>query len=179
MVIERETLRAEKAAGSNNHEAWTTDGYIQNQDLLSGYIYRTIPAKENSCGPIAVFNLCRHRGQNLQFEDLLREMDGMHLLHMPGPTLMHVMRKCLTKYLPGWQEVHGRDAAAAQSRESSMGIFRYHEGRIPHFVGYYREQENIFHFYNVCDGQENVMMPMSDFISGHLRGGSVKLIWWN
>ena len=108
MTIEQQNLRKEITEESHDHGAWTAEGYIQNQDLLEGYIYRTIPAKENSCGPIAVYNLCRHMGRELQFEDLLREMDGMHLLHMPGPTLMHVMRRCLTKYLPGWQEVHGR-----------------------------------------------------------------------
>ena len=178
MTIEQQNLRKEKTAESHDHGAWTADGYIQNQDLLEGYIYRTIPAKENSCGPIAVYNLCRHTGRELQFEDLLKEMDGMHFLHMPGPTLMHVMRRCLTKYLPGWQEVHGREESIARAEQSSMGIFRYHEQRIPHFVGYYREEGENFHFYNVCDGQEDAVMPMTDFIRGHLRGGSVKLIWW-
>ena len=178
MTFKGKNLREEKAEDNKTQSAWTAEGYIQDQDLLEGYIYRTIPAKENSCGPIAVYNLCKHMGRELQFEDLLKEMDGMHLLHMPGPTLMHVMRRCLTKHFPGWQEVHGREAAAAQARQSSMGIFRYHEGKIPHFVGYYREQENKFHFFNVVDGQEDIVIPMEEFTRDHLRGGSVKLFWW-
>lgn len=178
MAFTRENHQEENTADSLCHGAWTADGYIQNQDLLRGYVYRTIPAQENCCGPVAVYNLCRHMGQELQFGDLLQEMDEMHLLHMPGPTLMYVMRRCLTKYLPGWQEVHGREESAAQAEESSMGIFRYHEEKIPHFVGYYREQEDGFRFYNVCDEQENVIMPMEEFVRGHLLGGSVKLIWW-
>ena len=178
MITGEKTPSETKIADSPLHSAWTEDGYIQNQDLLTGYIYRTIPAKENCCGPVAVYNLCRHSGQNLEFEALLREMDGMHRLHMPGPTFMYVMRKCLTEHLPGWHEVHGRDEAVRQACQSSMGIFRYHEGRIPHFVGYYRERENTFHFYNVCDGRENVVMSMEEFTSDHLLGGSVKLIWW-
>ena len=179
MTFEQKNNWEEKAEDNKNHSAWTADGYIQNQDELEGYIYRTIPAKENSCGPIAVYNLCRHMGQELQFGDLLREMDGMHFLHIPGPTLMHVMRRCLTKYLPGWQEVHGRKESIARAQQSSMGIFRYHEQKIPHFVGYYREQEDAFHFYNVCDEQENTVMPMAVFTRDHLRGGSVKLFWWD
>ncbi len=39
-----------------------------------------------------------------------------------------------------------------------------------------RERTSIF---IMCDGQEDAVMPMTDFIRGHLRGGSVKLIWWN
>ena len=179
MTFKQKNNWEEKAEDNKNHSAWTADGYIQNQDELEGYIYRTIPAKENSCGPIAVYNLCRHMGQELQFGDLLREMDGMHFLHIPGPTLMHVMRRCLTKYLPGWQEVHGRKESIARAQQSSMGIFRYHEQKIPHFVGYYREQEDAFNFYNVCDEQENTVMPMAAFIRDHLCGGSVKLFWWD
>ena len=178
MTIREEIPLGDKDSASSIRSAWTEDGYIQNQDLLTGYTYRTMPAKENCCGPVAVYNLCRHCGQNRQFEDLLHEMDDMHLLHVPGPTLMYVMRKCLTKHLPGWEEVHGRNEAASQACRSSMGIFRYHEGKIPHFVGYYRENENGFHFYNICDGKENIIMPMEEFTGNHLLGGSVRLIWW-
>ena len=179
MTNRQEAFSNDLTAVSSLRNAWTKDGYIQNQDLLTGYTYRTIPAKQNCCGPVAVYNLCRHSGQELQFEELLREMDNMHLLHVPGPTLMYVMRKCLVNYLPGWKEVHGRDEAASQARRSAMGIFRYHEGRIPHFVGYDREDETSFHFYNVCDGKEDVVMTMDEFTEGHLLGGSVKLIWWD
>ena len=163
---------------NGDNSAWTEDGYIRNQDLLKGFVYRTMNAKENCCGPVAVYNLCRHAGIELQFGELLQEMDGMHRLHMPGPTLMHVMRDTLTKYLPGWQEVHGREAAAEKAQCSKMGIFRYYEQKIPHFVGYYREEEGSFHFYNVCDDQEDIIIPMEKFVQGHLLGGSVKLIWW-
>lgn len=179
MTIGQETSSNSKKTGEPSISgAWTKDGYIQNQDLLTGYTYRTIPAKENCCGPVAVYNLCKHCGKNLLFDDLLCEMDEMHLLRVPGPTLMQVMRRCLTNHLPGWKEVHGREEAVSQACRSSMGIFRYHERKIPHFVGYYREKENSFHFYNVCDGKEDVVMTMEEFAGGHLLGGSVKLIWW-
>ena len=178
-MIEQQLSEKEESAAPADNEAWTADGYIQDQDLLTGYVYRTIPAKNNCCGPVAVYNLCRHAGQQLQFGELLREMDEMHRLRVPGPTLMYVMRRCLTKYLPGWKEVHGREQAAEQACRSSMGIIRYSEGKIPHFVGYYREQGELFRFYNVSDDQENVLLPMEEFTRNHLLGGSVKLIWWD
>ena len=46
-----------EASALNCSGAWTEDGYIKDQDLLTGYTYRTIPAMQNSCGPVAVFNL--------------------------------------------------------------------------------------------------------------------------
>lgn len=157
---------------------WTADGYIKNQDCFSAHTYRTIPASDNSCGPVAVFNLRRREGQDVRFPDVLAEMDDLHLLRVPGPTLMYVMRGCLRKHLPGWHEIHGRSAALAAAERSRMGILRYHEQHVPHFVGYYRVEGAAFRFLNVCDGQEDVVMPMADFGAGHLRGGSVKLIYW-
>ena len=167
-----------EAAALNCSGAWTADGYIKDQDLLTGYTYRTIPAMQNSCGPVAVFNLCRRTGKKVSFDHLLKEMDGMHMMHIPGPTFMYVMRKVLTFYLPGWQEVHGRDEAVDAAEHSSMGIFRYHEKHIPHFVGYFRQEGDTFRFFNVDNEIEDSVMSIQEFAAGHLLGGSVKLIWW-
>ncbi|MBQ9648684.1 MAG: hypothetical protein IJV43_10045 [Oscillospiraceae bacterium] len=159
-------------------EAWTADGYIKNQDALSAYVYRTIPASDNSCGPVAAFDLRRRAGQDAKFADVLAEMDGMHLLRVPGPTFLYVMRRYLRKYLPGWREVRGQDAAVAAAEESRMGVFRYHEQKVPHFVPYFRAENNKFRFFNVSDGQEDVTLTMAEFAKGHFSGGSVKLIYW-
>ena len=56
-----------EASALNCSGAWTEDGYIKDQDLLTGYTYRTIPAMQNSCGPVAVFNLCRRTGKKVSF----------------------------------------------------------------------------------------------------------------
>ena len=88
------------------------------------------------------------------------------------------MRKVLTFYLPGWQEVHGRDEAVDAAEHSSMGIFRYHEKHIPHFVGYFRQEGDTFRFFNVDNEIEDSVMTIQEFAAGHLLGGSVKLIWW-
>lgn len=159
-------------------EAWTADGYIRNQDALSAHTYRTIPASDNSCGPVAAFDLRRHEGHDVTFPDVLAEMDAMHLLRVPGPTFMHVMRRYFRKYLPGWREARGRAAALDAAEMSRMGVFRYHEQMVPHFVAYYRVEGGAFRFFNVCDGKEDAVMPMADFAAGHLLGGSVKLLYW-
>ncbi len=158
--------------------AWTEDGFLKDQNALGAFTYRSIPASANSCGPVAVYNLLHRAGQSVPFPDVLREMDDMHLLRIPGPTFMHVMRRCLRKRLPGWREVHGRSAALAAAECSRMGVFRYHEQRVPHFVAYYRTESGTFRFFNVNDEREDVCLTMADFAAGHLLGGSVRLLFW-
>ena len=158
--------------------AWTADGYVRNQDALSAYVYRTIPASVNACGPVAAYNLRRYAGQDAALPDVLAEMDGMHLLRVPGPTFMHVMRRYLRKYLPGWRETRGRAAALAAAERSRMGVFRYHERRVPHFAAYVRARGGAFRFFNVSDDAEDATLTMAEFARGHLLGGSVRLICW-
>lgn len=159
-------------------EAWTEDGFLKDQDALSCYTYRSIPACHNACGPVAAFNLRRCAGQNAAFSEVLSEMDAMHLFRIPGPTLTHVMRRYCEKYLPGLKEVTGREEAVFAAKNSKMGILRYHEEMVPHFVAYCRADGG-FRFFNVNDGGEDITLSMAEFAEGHLRGGSVRLMYWN
>lgn len=156
--------------------AWTEDGYLKDQDALSAYTYRTIPASINGCGPVAVFDLRRHEGHAVAFADVLAEMDALHPLCIPGPTFMRAMRRYCARHLPGFREVHGAVLAAAE--KSRMGILRYHEEMVPHFVPYFRVGGDRFRFFNVSDGQEDFTATWTEFAAGHFRGGSVKLIYW-
>jgi hypothetical protein len=158
--------------------AWTEDGFLKDQDALSSFTYRAIPASNNCCGPLAAFNLMRFAGQEVGFSDVLEEMDSMHLFRIPGPTHTRVMRRYCGKYLPGLKEISGREAAIAAAETSKMGVLRYYEEMIPHFVTYCRAAEG-FRFFNVNDGSEDITMSMSEFAEGHLRGGSVILMYWN
>lgn len=157
--------------------AWTADGYIKNQDGLADYTYRTIPANHNSCGPVAAFDLRRFAGQEPALVEVLSELETLHLLHVPGPTFQYAMRRYLTKHLPGWREVHGRETALAAASGSRMGLFRYLEERVPHYVAYVRADGG-FRFFNVSDTLEDEVLPMARFGAEHLRGGPVRLIWW-
>ena len=87
-----------------------------------------------------------------------------------------VMGYCLLKALGGaGVETHlVVTEAAARSR---MGVLRYREEGVPHYVAYFRAS-GAFRFLNVCDGGEDFTEPMADFARKHLKGGSVKLIYW-
>ena len=152
---------------------FSRDGYIIDQDCFTEYTYRTIPANLNGCGWIAAYNLRRFLGHGIAYDAVRQELDEMHFLRVPGPTLMCVMRKYLKKYAPAIRETVGREAALNAARESQAGIFRYREGMEPHFVSYIRQGENSFRFFNMADGLEDCVMPMEQFISEHCAPGTV------
>ena len=151
----------------------SSDGYIIDQDCFSSLRYRTMRADINGCGWIAAYNLRHALGQDVEWDEVRREMDAMHTLRVPGPTLMRVMREFLNRYVPGFRETAGKEEAAAAMRECDAGIIRYHEGHEPHFVSFIRQPDGQFRFFNVTDGLEDTVMSSDDFASGHLLRGTV------
>ena len=181
LVLWRLTLRfdGEGVPGDAEPEdmAWTADGYLKDQDALSRYTYRTIPACHNGCGPVAAFNLRRFAGQEARLADVLAELDALHPVRLPGPTFHYVMRRYLRAHLPGGREARGREAALRAASRSRMGVYRYLEQRVPHYVAYIRAGD-AFRFFNVSDELEDGVLSMERFGAEHLLGGDVKLIYW-
>ena len=154
-------------------EGITSDGYICDQDCFASVRYRTMPADINGCGFIAAYNLRHFLDHEVSWEEVLAELDAMHTLRIPGPTLMRVMREYLDRYVPGWVETVGRDEAIAAAAESAAGLFRYNEGREPHFVSFIRREDGLFRFFNVADGMEDMSCSMEDFGREHFLRGTV------
>ena len=154
-------------------EGISADGFITDQDCFSSVRYRTINSDRNGCGWIAAYNLRHARGETPDWDEVRREMDAMHTLRVPGPTVMRVMREYLTKYVPDYLETDGKDRAVAAAKKSAAGIFRYHEDRVPHFVSFIRQEDGRFRFFNVTDGLEDKVMSMEEFAAGHFLRGSV------
>ena len=152
---------------------FSADGYIVDQDCFHSLRYRTMPADINGCGWIAAFNLRKALGREADFREVLRELEGMHLWNVPGPTLMTVMRAYLARHVPEAREVVGREEALAAAAASCAGIFRYREKHEPHFVSYVRTEEGLFRFFNVADGLEDYTAAMAEFGRDHLCGGTV------
>ncbi|MBR6186723.1 MAG: hypothetical protein IKQ41_10740 [Clostridia bacterium] len=152
---------------------FSAEGFIIDQDCFHACTYRTIPASLNGCGWIAAYNLRLFLGHEAAWDQVRREMDEMHFLRMPGPTLMCVMRKYLSKYVPEHRESVGRENAFSAAKASRAGIIRYREGMEPHFVSYIRVGEDAFRFFNMADDFEDCVMPMAQFFAGHCAPGTV------
>ena len=97
----------------------------------------------------------------------------MHVLNIPGPTHMRVMRQYLNKYIPDVRVTAGRELALEAATASTAGIFRYREENIPHFISYIRREDGAFRFFNVATDQEDILIPMEQFGREHLQGGRV------
>ena len=152
---------------------FSEDGYIIDQDCFHEYRYRTMRADINSCGWIAAYNIRHFLGQDAAWDDVRREMEGMHVLNVPGPTHMRVMRQYLKKYISGVKEVFGREEALKAAGESAAGIFRYREENIPHFISYIHQDDGQFRFFNITEDREDIIMPMEQFGREHLLTGRV------
>ena len=59
-----------------------------------------------------------------------------------------------------------------------MGVFRYHEQHVPHFVSYLRVDSGQFRFFNVCDSLEDGILTMEEFVRGRCVGGPVRLLFY-
>ena len=154
----------------------SADGFAADQDMFTEFPYRTVTTDYNGCGWLAVYNL-RH-ALDPSFTDLeavRSEMDRMHTFRFPGPTLMRVMREYLRLHVPGWKETTGRSAAVAAASSSPAGIFRYNEGRVPHYITFVRQPDGLYRFFNVDDTPNggDFIEPMEDFARKHFRHGNV------
>ena len=154
-------------------QGFSSDGYIKDQDCFFSVRYRIIPACDNGCGFIAAFNMRKALGHDVAWDDVRREMDEMHRLRVPGPTLMKVMRKYLSLHVPDYKEAVGREEAVSAAENSNTGIFRYTEGHVPHFVSYVRQNDGSFRFFNVAEGLEDCTMTMRRFGDEHFLHGTV------
>ena len=153
------------------------DGYIIDQDCFSGYRYRGMSSDINGCGWIAAYNLRRAAGQDADFDEVRREMNALYALQIPGPTPVRKLRRYLRRYLPCAFAVGMRRSLAAAER-SDAGILRYWEERTPHFIAFVRQGDGLFRFFNVADGQEDILCPMDRFFAGHCRRGLVRALVW-
>jgi len=160
-------------------EGYSQDGYIIDQDLFTAYTYRTVKASRNSCGCIAAFNIRHALGQETSFQSVLTEMEGMHRYLRPGPTRIRVMREYLERYAPGFRETLGRHDSLKAAERSRMGVIRYREAGVPHYVSYFLQEGGLFRFFNVSDDLEDGCLPMEQFMKEHCMGEPVRLLYWD
>ena len=99
---------------------FSEDGYIIDQDCFHEYRYRTMRADINSCGWIAAYNIRHFLGQDAEWDDVRREMEEMHVLNIPGPTHMRVMRQYLNKYISGVMISYGKEQALEAAKNSLL-----------------------------------------------------------
>ena len=104
-------------------EGISADGYITDQDCFSSVRYRGMRADINGCGWIAAYNLRHALGQEADWDEVRQEMDAMHTLRFPGPTLMRIMRSYLANMSPITGKPQGGKKLRRRRRRASPGSF--------------------------------------------------------
>lgn len=153
---------------------FSRDGYIIDQDCFKAYPYRGTTSDINGCGWIAAYNFLRALGAEVEYRTVNREMNAMFPLQIPGPTPMRVLRRYLRRYV-SFRFVPGRAAALNAAKSSEAGILRYWEEKVPHFIAFVRTGE-VYRFFNVADGQEEVSLSMEAFFGAHCHRGWVRIL---
>lgn len=156
-------------------DGFSADGYITDQDFFGEYTYRRMSSDINGCGWIAAYNLRHAMGQEVDFDDVRREMDAMIRLQIPGPTPMRVLRAYLRRYVP-CRYAAGKAAARRAGETAAAGILRYWEGQTPHFIAFVRVEGTRHRFFNVTDGQEDITEDFGVFFQNHCRRGFVRIL---
>lgn len=149
-------------------DGFSKDNYIIDQDYFSNYLYRTIPSSRNGCGWIAAYNMHHYLNHKKSFTEVLKEMDEMHKLRVPGPTTMNNMRDYLKKHFNNVIETVGIVDTLSKAKECNCGILRYNENGMPHFISFIRA-EKMYRFFNVADGLEDFTEDMDIFFNNHVQ----------
>ena len=156
-------------------KGFSADGYIVDQNSFSDYRYREMSSDVNGCGWIAAYNFLRAAGRDEAFEAVLRDMDAMIRLRIPGPTPMRVMRRYLTARSDA-RFAAGKARSLTAAERSRAGVLRYWEGKVPHFITFIRQPDGRYRFLNVSDGHEDFLMPMQEFFKTHCLHGFIRVL---
>lgn len=148
---------------------FSSDGYIIDQNCFTGYQYRGMSSDFNGCGWIAAFNFLRGLERDLPFETVLKDMNALFPLQVPGPTPLRFLLRYLRRHTE-LRFVRGRKAGLSAARKSRAGILRYCESGIPHYVAYIKTQPELYRFFNVADGLEDYSDSMQNFFRTRCRG---------
>ncbi len=154
---------------------FSDDGYIIDQNQFSAYRYRGMPSSVNGCGWVAAYDLLRARGKDVPFEAVHRDMNALFPLQVPGPTPVGKLMRYLRRH-GRYRLTWGRAACLRAAAKAPAGILRYWEGNTPHFVPFLRLEEGRYRFFNVNDGQEDIVLSMEDFFAGHCLRRFMRLI---
>ena len=155
--------------------AFSEDGYLKDQDFTEGLKYGYWPSSYNGCGWIAVYNALHAAGLKSVPEKVFQEMlDILPFEGRRGTPFRTVAQYYRERKLPH-RLYYGRRGLMnrlAADESVQIGILRYGEGFkrvIPHYTVFVRAEGDRFRFFNSDDGQEDITVPMAQFVREHMN----------
>lgn len=147
--------------------AFSKDGYIIDQSVLTDLPFGKYPSSQNGCGWIAVYNYLKLQKKPAEIEKIKNQLS--HTLFLGGKAGMSVVLLylylrifcgCNVKF-----RIHLPVTAAKLYIPS--GILMYHTGNSFHFITIKYQSKGQYRFFNAVYGREEDIRTIRDFLKEH------------
>lgn len=145
--------------------AFSSDGYLIDQDYTKEFKYGRFTSNYNGCGWIAMFNFCKAHGLQLSVEKVHQEMAAMLPYGGLLGTPLRTMRKFLVRHQIPFTELKGKRKILAALPAYDYGIFRFLRQGELHFIAFLRVSTTHFRFFNFYDGKEDYTCTMEEWLA--------------
>jgi len=157
-----------------DHRAFSEDGYLIDQKYTADCLYGKWSSDYNGCGWIAVYNLFKACGRETAPEEVLEGMNAILTYKGSRGTPVAVMEQYLKSCGFRYIRADGIKKILPALLPVRAGVFRYTEGRIPHYVAFLRTDEKHFRFFNIGTGCEDRIFTMEEFFADHVKMPIIK-----
>ncbi len=158
------------------NKSFSRDGYIINQDYTFEYPYGKLNSDQNGCGWIAIYNLLKAMGNEVDYRLIYEDMNKILPYYGLVGTPTRIMKKVLGDYSIDFKEVKNVKAIMKSSKTFRYAIFRYFEKGVPHYITAIRLENNKFRFLNAQLGREDHICTMEEFFKEHVRIPIIKAL---
>lgn len=156
--------------------AFSRDGYIINQNYTFEYPYGVFYSNKNGCGWIAIYNLLKLMGNEVDYKFIHESMNEILPYYGITGTPTKTMKDILNKYNIKFREVRHKRYILEESKTFKYAIFRYIEQGIPHYVTVVKVDDNKFRFFNAQLGNEEHVCSMEEFYKRHVKVPIIKAL---
>lgn len=147
--------------------AFSKDGYIINQGVLTDLPFGKYPSSENGCGWIAVYNYLKLQKKPADMDKIRTQL--AHTLFLGGKAGMSVI--LLYLYLCIFSgckvKLHIHLPSTAAKLYIPSGILMYHTGKSFHFIAIKHKAKGQYRFLNAIYGKEQDIRTIRAFLKEH------------
>lgn len=159
-----------------NKKAFSSDGYIINQDYTAELPYGVYASSYNGCGWIAMFNLLKALGMEPDYGQVYREMCAILPYEGRMGTPVETMEQYLREKGIPYDYAEGKERVGEIAEAYAAGIFRYAEQGDPHYVAFRNEGGGRFRFFNADTSKEMHICSMERFFREHVVRRSLRAL---
>lgn len=147
--------------------AFSKDGYIINQGVLTDLPFGKYPSSQNGCGWIAAYNYLKLRKKPANMDKIRNQL--AHTLFFGGKSGMSVVLLYLYLRIISGCKIKFRFhlPRTAAKLYIPSGILMYHTGKSFHFIAIQHKSKEQYRFLNGIYGREQDIRTIRSFLKEH------------